>query len=1800
MPSVAKVLAFGLVAVVGALLALVAWATARDAQRIVRFWLTSSRLDPAPPEGDDDVTKRPLDKKLTPGEQAARFAALLAQVYRPGLSAAKLNALRALRDRERRFFLAAWAERVEWRAWCRLAREATGARRHEALWQAKGMAAARVAQFSPAELALYLALHDEGEARAIEQRWAEGRLGDKSLGALAVRRLEALAERGDAAGGAAFRALFGAALMGGERARAVELFARLRATHAALAAELLPRLRAHVAPAIEVTARGRRGRWVVRCSRASSASFRLVPLRFDESRSAAAGWLNAPPGLREARPGPEALRGPVRLLRLPFAGRAIGFFSLPPLRGPFSLTLEAKPAPYPLWSKLLPDLALADGEWHEFLQQTKLDAVLSLTETGAELWAVDRETGRPAPGLDVRFWLRDRAGAEPRPFAARTDERGLASLAGLQFWQLGASVRREGAFGAEEFLFLTHDQDISTSAVGVSEERLYLWLARPLYRPGELVRGTLVGRRKGEGGPSERLHEGRSFALEVRGPRGNAVAQLALSLSRFGSAPFSFPLPGDAPLGRYTFALLGYHVGTRVEGQFRVEEFVAPEFRAGLRALAPPRWGRPLALRFEASYFFGGPVAGGEGVLELRRRPWRWGRRAPWPPPKTYSTETPLAPLRFRTDAEGAATIEVPAGAPFDLLRRLDGYDLALVARLRDASGKACEATLSVSFGRLAHAVEATLVERLRLPGEPLALKLRWHPEPAGEPAAYALELVFRSGAARRRCTLRVSTADAEATLGLDLAPGAWSLDAKLAGQRRPTQATQTLWVLAERLRASSHLLLVSRGEFGAGASVRVAFVAPKGPLSVLLVGNRGPGLRAWVLASEGNAAWFELTPPDDPAPQVHLQAWRSFVEGEHRLLQLTGSVNAPDASPVAARELGLSLSFPAATARPGGATTLAVSIDPPSGVPAELLCVVVDEAIFSLVPAPPPALAFFERPGDATAANKPAWSAAWARAQAGRRPAFAVSGGALEGDADESKALAAVMLSYASSRATLAASGPGAMRPEVFTYAAPARGRGMNFGVSSMTSAAVGAVAEGGAAFGSVLARGGFGGGAGDDGEAGGEAPIALRRDFSAEAAWYPGVALDGIGGKGLAVALPDTLTTWKASALLIGLDERLGEAEARITTQKPLMVRLQAPRFLQERDVFALRVLVDSRAEGPLTVRASLEAPGLALRSAAEASFSLSAGGQHTLEAQAEVGQAAGNVRLRALARSPQDPEASDFEERVVPWRPYGAPRRQTAQGVLEGGRERVLLSLPERRRKERTELTVRLDRGPLDAVLHALEYLREYPYGCVEQTCSRLLPHLVWQRVVGQAAGRGGYRDAGQHLAGDEAAGALTRLLAMQNGDGGFGWWPAGRSDVWMTAYLLFSFSIAQRPPAPELAAAGRFLRANLLNADNPDDADAFAAFALAWVGEAFDARVFEVLLPRWGNLSLTEQAKLCLPLRAARHPEARSRVGEVRRRLVRGAKKIVKKIDAVDDPEQTQWFVPRATEAIAFFMLALLHEGGEPGGGEPDALDEHGEALGLLASFLLVHRTGALWHSTRDTALAVLALLAREERLARGAEPASLRIEVNGRERLATELGGLDRPAPQLMLRDDALVDGENALEFVVEGPDARAAGQPRHYSVELSYYATEDEIAASEEGLRVERDYWLLDDKGGRLRRLQSGDKVAVGQKMRVVFGVRATRPRRYLLLEDPKLAGCEPLATKSGPEVCAGRCDHVELRADRTAIFLSTLGEAAEELSYDVEAQTPGVFTAMPARIETMYDSECAGSSGSFRLTVVP
>ena len=87
----------------------------------------------------------------------------------------------------------------------------------------------------------------------------------------------------------------------------------------------------------------------------------------------------------------------------------------------------------------------------------------------------------------------------------------------------------------------------------------------------------------------------------------------------------------------------------------------------------------------------------------------------------------------------------------------------------------------------------------------------------------------------------------------------------------------------------------------------------------------------------------------------------------------------------------------------------------------------------------------------------------------------------------------------------------------------------------------------------------------------------------------------------------------------------------------------------------------------------------------------------------------------------------------------------------------------------------------------MLEDIEYLKKYPYGCNEQTASRLSALLLEAQVKVHL------KEPVQNK--KAILKSMKRLQSTQNSDGGWGWWKKGKSSGWITAYVLKTLKMAE---------------------------------------------------------------------------------------------------------------------------------------------------------------------------------------------------------------------------------------------------------------------------------------------------------------------------------------------------------------------------------------------------------------------
>ena len=266
--------------------------------------------------------------------------------------------------------------------------------------------------------------------------------------------------------------------------------------------------------------------------------------------------------------------------------------------------------------------------------------------------------------------------------------------------------------------------------------------------------------------------------------------------------------------------------------------------------------------------------------------------------------------------------------------------------------------------------------------------------------------------------------------------------------------------------------------------------------------------------------------------------------------------------------------------------------------------------------------------------------------------------------------------------------------------------------------------------------------------------------------------------------------------------LDTNVGEGSAEIITSKELLVRLQAPRFLVERDEAVLSAVVHNDHDAPKTVKISLELDGNHLEAIDGSAKTVEIAARSEARVDWRVkALREGEATLRMKADAGDD---GDAVERKLPVLVHGMSRQDAWSRVVEPDQEsaRILMEVPEQRRPDQSKLTVRFSPTIAGAVVDAIPYLASYPYGCTEQTLNRFVPAVIAQRMLkdlkinlaevkakrtnlnpqelGNAADRAAqWKQWQNNPVFDEAemekmvAAGVDKLMSMQNSDGGWGW-------------------------------------------------------------------------------------------------------------------------------------------------------------------------------------------------------------------------------------------------------------------------------------------------------------------------------------------------------------------------------------------------------------------------------------------
>lgn len=1281
---------------------------------------------------------------------------------------------------------------------------------------------------------------------------------------------------------------------------------------------------------------------------------------------------------------------------------------------------------------------------------------------------------------------------------------------------------------------------------------------RGIYRPGETVyvKGILRESSLGE----LKTPAGKAVQIMMHDPQGEVVATKDATLSNFGGVATEFALPADGRLGTWRFEIKDPATELTWWAEARMAEYRAPAFLVDVAPAAGARYaGESIEATAEGRYLFGAAMSGAEVSWSLSAAMGRFepseadgyvfGRRFSWWD-NEYSGESVAATGVGVLDGEGRLRIVAgPANAPPE---RPQSYTIE--ARVTDVDRQQVAGRATFPVHPASHYV---------------GLK-----GPAGfaeSKAPFTVQVVARAAADEQRVAVA-------------------GVVVKLMRHQWNTVKKKNAWGAFETISEKEEVEVARCTVDVAADAVKTCdFTAPESGYHELVAESADAAGRKTVttdglwVSGPGYAAWLQ---DDDNKVDVIADKATYDVGETARLLvqspypEAEAWVTVERAGIMSQQRLRLQ----------GTATAIEIPITEEM-IPNAFVGVVL-------------ARGRVDRPGKPGDPGRPSFRVGYRELRvqkAEKRLAVTLTPDAAEKRPGDALSIAvqvadrrgagveAEVAVWAVDEGVLALTGYQTPDPIEALY----HPRGLSMRQSSNLTALVPQLDYG--------AKGRNAGGGGGSADA-----MSLRQRFVTTPI-FVGAVVTGADGKAKVEGkLPDNLTTFRLMAVAITAGDKAGSGESKVVVTKPLLARPALPRVARQGDRFAAGVVVHLRGGQPTDVKvtAAVEGPVTAV-GALERMVRVSPDKGVEVRFGFE-GTGVGEAKLRFMVAG------GGHDDAVQVTLPVKLPVQMEAvavYGETDASRTEAL-AMPAAIRPEMGGLELTLASSALAGLTDAAEMLIEYPYGCLEQRASRLIP-LVALKATLDAHGA---QWMGSREPAAVVAETVAALAAMQRPDGGFGYWPGSpTSHYWGTAHAALALGEAEAAGyaigGVDLAAARRYLRDSFdkpvgWNHQPPSAEErAYGLYVLARQG-APERGLAERLYGERDKMAMFGRALLASAMVGEGGEQARTLVAG----LMNHARVDADAVHFAEDSPAT--YAPlfhSDTRTTAIVLQALL------------AVDPEHVFVPKIARHLQTVRTGGGYRTTQEAAFSLMAM-ADYVRVREAAAPDFVaKVKLGGAEVAAAPFRGrslatVEKDVPMATLGADA---GQRSLVFSAEGTGRL------YYGARLRFAPQAVPTTEKDDGIVVQR-WYTLDGRDGEAVRA-----VTEGALVRVHLRVATHQERHYVAIEDPLPAGLEAvdttLATSARLPDAPGEAmlegegdsealdgeeeivpswwspfDHVEVRDDRLLLFSNHLAPGVHTYTYVARATTAGTFVRPPARAEEMYSPEVSGRSTGGKFWVHP
>ena len=753
---------------------------------------------------------------------------------------------------------------------------------------------------------------------------------------------------------------------------------------------------------------------------------------------------------------------------------------------------------------------------------------------------------------------------------------------------------------------------------------------------------------------------------------------------------------------------------------------------------------------------------------------------------------------------------------------------------------------------------------------------------------------------------------------------------------------------------------------------------------------------------------------------------------------------------------------------------------------------------------------------------------------------------------------------------------------------------------------------------------------------------PTVLRQNFSETAFFYPKILADKNGVFTINFTLPESVTEWKWKMLAHDKHARFTYAERTIVSQLPMMVQPEMPRFLYQGDQMILKSRISNLDSNIITGTVKCVVEDVVTGN--DITSQLLHTPQQTFSVKAMSNSMAAfrlnipdtmihplRVRIVALGNN-----VSDGEEHIIP---------VLSKKILVTGSVPLIASnvstpaLPPD--AQPYGVSAYIQSKPYAGILQALPYLANYAYDCSEQTFNKMLAHAMAAKLMRHdtalqhsytefqdrpvrevvpadslAQGRGESMPWLQiEFANDQHQRQLFALLDTLSGnrkirdyldvlhgnqqtDGGLSWFKGGRTDPYISLYLLAglgkmkrdSLWLTERPGSTSdhkfIEIVSRLVKYTdaLLKGSEEGVDKLFALYARSYWFKDYppgtDVKQYADSISRhWlgksNQLSFGRKAMLIT---------SAMRISSAGSELFNKAKTELESLrqQSISDANGIRWKIIADSDDLsvrAEEWLVKIAEAFEESG-------SNNETVNGIIKWLLHSKQDHQWSTTKSTGDAV-ALLSRHQVI----------------DQQQTITANADGGSFRIAVSDD-LLTGQQFGFFNLYGKSLPtsinvSSNLPNELRGSLNYYYFTTQPPQDENGPSLTKTISRYDDSVKTWVAMNEKTVLRVGDKVKVKLTIETKRRLQYVFIDDKRAAAFEPADPLSGYDYGEGLGYYRSVADEGFRFFASGIPAGRSSIEYEMITNGEGVFSNGTGVLQCIYSPEVKAYTQNLKVTIV-